>query len=139
MKAKRCAVFAKSTLEIQKCYQNIAKMLMKILLDMNVSTVLYFNTKIYLKKHVKRVHAANYNHKCDLCEKTFSEQNILKRHIKYIHEKIDKAKCKFCNKLFSRSCNLKQHIKNVHEGANKEVACNFCEKKIHIKTIKKAH
>ena len=55
-------------------------------------------------------------HRCSICDSTFTEKYTLKRHILSRHEKIKSNKCTSCESSFSTKRNLKQHIELVHEG-----------------------
>ena len=73
-----------------------------------------------LKKHINSVHKGKKDHKCDSCEKVFSEAGTLNRHINKMHEyKVHEDnkecyKCEYCEKLFRQSHTLKTHIRSVH-------------------------
>ena len=73
------------------------------------------------------VHEGQKNHKCDLCNKAFSENRDLKKHIKCVHEGLKNHKCDICDKAFSEPWKLKRHILTVHEGLIGE----FYEKFVH--------
>ena len=73
-------------------------------------------SNIYLKIHIKAVHERLKNHKCDLCDKAFSQASSLKTHIIGVHERLKNHKCDICDKAFSLLNNLKIHIKIIHEG-----------------------
>ena len=51
------------------------------------------------------------NHKCNLCEKKFSDLHKLKKHTKFVHEKNKEYKCDLCNESFGTASYLKNHIK----------------------------
>ena len=69
--------------------------------------------------HVNAVHEG-VKHKCNSCEKSFSEAGTLKRHVKSAHV------CKHCEKWFTEKECLKKHIKTIHEGRKEK--CHKCEK-----------
>ena len=76
-----------------------------------------------------RIHEGQKNHKCDLCNKAFSQHWILNQHIITVHEGQKNHKCDLCDKTFSHSYNLKRHI-NVHKGESYE---RFARKRALVK------
>ena len=56
------------------------------------------------------------NHKCDSCEKAFSQSGVLKIHINSVHNGKKDHKCDLCEKSFSHAGSLKRHINSVHNG-----------------------
>ena len=61
-------------------------------------------------------HGKQKSHKCDACDKSFSQARNLKEHIQTIHEDGKKHICVSCGKSFSRAQHLKNHIHTVHKG-----------------------
>ena len=60
-----------------------------------------------LKSHINSVHYGKKDHKCDSCEKAFSQAWILKQHInsvhtKSVHENEKAHKCDDCGKSFTK-------------------------------------
>ena len=64
---------------------------------------------------MKSVHEGIKDHKCELCDKYFSEKGNLDKHMKTVHEGIKDHKCKICDKSFSEKASLNKHMKSVHE------------------------
>ena len=84
------------------------------------------NTKL-LNFHVKRIHQENgapKNHKCNLCESTFSCTNHLNTHITTVHEKSKIFKCDFCDKSYGQKSHLNVHIKTIHQ--KRIFKCDLC-------------
>ena len=71
------------------------------------------------------------NHKCDQCDRAFSQQYNLKSHINSVHKKLKNHKCELCDKAFSQSGTLKTHITSVHKKI-KNHKCDLCLSLIHI-------
>ena len=80
-----------------------------------------FSDSTRLKNHIKNIH------ECESCGKLFSLKHHLERHIHTIHEGHKNHKCELCGKYFSNSSHLKRHIHTVHEG-HKDYKCDFCDK-----------
>ena len=57
-------------------------------------------------------------HKCESCNKSFSQAYNLKNHIHTVHEGHKDYKCESCGKSFSQAGDLKRHIHKIHEGHN---------------------
>ena len=93
----------------------------------------YFTTKANLKKHIdfahnegkihrtknykcdlaqildqrnETVHEGKKDHKCDLCDKSFSDRRNLATHVYTVHEKHRDHKCNYCGKTFLRPHHL---------------------------------
>ena len=69
------------------------------------------------------VHNGQRDHKCNPCEKLFSQAVDLKRHIDYNGKKYHK--CDLCEKAFSSSGWLKKHVNAIHK-CEKHYKCNIC-------------
>ena len=69
-----------------------------------------------MKRHINSIHNKQKDHKCDTCEKTFSQAGYLKTHINSVHNGIKDHDCDSCGKAFSLAHNLKKHINVVHNG-----------------------
>ena len=63
----------------------------------------------YLKIQINSVPDGNKDHKCDSCEKSFSQARTLKLHIDTVHNGQKDHKCDFCGKAFSQAGPLKTH------------------------------
>ncbi|XP_023319083.1 zinc finger protein 570-like [Trichogramma pretiosum] len=86
-----------------------------------------FTQQRHLKTHVKTVHDKQRDYECDVCQKRFSSKTYVKIHKKVIHDKQKDYECDVCHKVFSEQGNLKQHKNAVHEG-QKNFECNVCQK-----------
>ena len=76
---------------------------------------------VYLPRHISQIHekkAVHNEHKCNLCEKTFSDLMCLANHEMAIHAAI-KSSCDICNKPL-RKDSLKHHKKIFLSGRIKE-------------------
>ena len=83
-----------------------------------------------MKRHIHSVHEDRKDHKCESCNKSFSQAGDLKRHYHIVHEGHKDHKCEYCVKSFSCSSNLNKHIHKIH-GGNK-----YSNSKIHTKSKK---
>ena len=68
-----------------------------------------------INKHVQVILADYKDHKCNFCNKSFSQEGSLKMHIHLIHENDNYYRCETCDKSFSNARNLKRHIHTVHK------------------------
>ena len=70
--------------------------------------------------HISSIH---HGHKCDLCEKEFSQVGTLRKHISEVHSSIHHGqknhRCDLCEKEFSRAGTLRKHISEVRNGKKK--------------------
>ena len=71
-------------------------------------------------------HSGVKAHKCEQCEKCFSQKSTLQGHIRSIHGN-QKFACEFYKKTCNRKSNLTKHIATVHQG-RKEFKCPQCNK-----------
>ena len=62
----------------------------------------------------KQINSVHKNHKCESCDKSFSQARYLKKHIYTVHEGHKDHKCEFCHRSFTRATTLKNHIFIVH-------------------------
>ena len=108
----------------------------------------YKGKKSDLDRHVQSVHL-KIRHHCNICEKSFSNNNSLKSHIRSSHEG-KRFNCNLCEFETKQTGNLKIHKQTVH-GDKKidrkryyshKVKCNQCEYKalkselnIHVKSV----
>ena len=98
-----------------------------------------FSTSV--TRHVSQVHNKERKHKCNICGKTFHEQQHLRSHNEENHLEEKTLKCNKCEKTFGGPYALKEHEKFVHK--EKIHKCDQCEKAFqrrghlnaHIKTI----
>jgi hypothetical protein len=70
-------------------------------------------------------------HKCDQCEKSFSNKSALVRHTTVVHSGTKPYMCDHCGKSFSKKGNLVVHIR-VHTGV-KPYKCDQCMKSCSLK------
>ena len=66
--------------------------------------------------HVKKAHRNRKYHKCDSCEKLFSQAGSLKIHINRVCNRQKDHKCDTCGKAFSQAGNMKKHINSLHNA-----------------------
>jgi uncharacterized Zn-finger protein len=78
-----------------------------------------FDRKDYLARHIKKVHAQEKPHKCDICPSKFSESWSLIRHQR-IHTEEKPYSCALCFKEFADQGNYKKHIR-IHEKEKLEL------------------
>ena len=81
-----------------------------------------------LKRHIASVHEdKKKDFKCDICDKSFSQEAIMNIHMKSVHGGLKAFKCKICEKGFSLKTDMNRHISSVHEG-KKPFICMICDK-----------
>ena len=73
-----------------------------------------------LKTHISRSHTG---HQCDSCGKNFSQSESLKTHVSIIHN----HKCNSCEKSYTKAHDLKSHISKTH-GKTAGHKCDSCGK-----------
>ena len=82
-----------------------------------------FFSKANMTRHQDQVHGKNEKVPCNLCKKTFPNNEYLLTHL----EKCGKHVCNICNETFLRAWNLNSHISKVHEVSNKKKRiCEIC-------------
>ena len=70
-----------------------------------------------LKKQVETNNIGSKNqHKCLICDYTFSQKWHLKQHIASVHEGKKQHKCSICEYTFSQKGYVKKHMKSVLGG-----------------------
>ena len=74
----------------------------------------------FQKPIVENLHKGLKNHKCNSCEKSYTQSHNLKTHISRSHTG---HQCDSCGKNFSQSESLKTHVSIIHNHK-----CNTCEK-----------
>ena len=77
--------------------------------------------------HYKRIHLKLKNHKCNFCDKAFTDKKDLTNHIER-HENKKNYKCDLCNKTFNAKDGLATHQKINHKAESIKVNCNLCNK-----------
>ena len=80
---------------------------------------------------------------CHICDKIFSTPQDKKRHIEIIHYKnVEKQySCSQCSHVVYSKQALMYHTERQHNDENKvaKVACNYCDKKFHVKHSLNVH
>lgn len=66
------------------------------------------NIKTHMKIHIL-VHSGERPHKCNICNRGFTQLHVLKRHM-LIHTGEKPYSCKVCNKSFRQASHLKLHM-----------------------------
>ena len=83
-------------------------------------------------------HKGHKDHKCESCDKSFSQRGDLKKHIHTVHKGHKDHKCESCGKSFSDAGQLKRHIQLIHEGL-RNYKCMSCGKFLTFKNLNKFH
>ena len=90
-----------------------------------------------LKRHLKTVHEGIKDHKCEHCEKAFSELHHLRTHMEMVHdimfEPTLQPKCSKCGKTFKYEAVLRKHTEkgcdpnsSVNDGGGPIYDCKLC-------------
>ena len=106
-------------------------------------------SKQSLNQHQATEHdlkTANINHKCDICNKQFTQRTHLRTHMKGVHYHKRNIKCSICVKTFDSNDGLKSHMTTNH-GADPQFMCKYCDtffnnssaRTLHVKTTHKEH
>lgn len=83
-----------------------------------------------LSKHIYDKHqsqGSDFDRKCPVCGKEYSERKGLNRHILHYHLNYKPHQCTFCLKHFSRRDHLTRHLDSHTDEKNKHI-CEFCQK-----------
>ncbi|XP_073842818.1 uncharacterized protein [Musca autumnalis] len=96
-----------------------------------------FTTQMGLTKHSFRIHKTAHStltrikHKCELCEKSYTEAKALRTHVRNKHPfSIDtEYVCKICNQRFTTSSGLDRHSYRMHpeNQTNTIYKCEMCD------------
>lgn len=68
----------------------------------------WFQKRYYMKNHEK-IHKGLKSYECSLCQKRYTSQTNLDRHIRVTHNNEKKHRCDICDKSFSQLAILRQH------------------------------
>ena len=98
------------------------------------------NHKFKLERHLKRhksLHSVSEDINCNLCAKTFSQNEYLTSHMRYVHGLSEKPfKCEHCEKSFFYKSTLAKHTDRMHDKP-KSYKCNYCQKEVRsVQTLK---
>ena len=97
-----------------------------------------FNFDSDLEVHMKRIHLKIRDHKCEVCEKMYTNTSALN-----LHKTIHKAKsfpCYICDFKAYRKQGMISHIELVHLGISpKPYFCQECGKSFALKDHKRIH
>ncbi|XP_063441644.1 zinc finger protein 773-like [Mytilus trossulus] len=89
-----------------------------------------------LRRH-SVIHTGERNHKCEECEKVFTQRYHLIRHVKNVHKKeLENLVCGICNDTFNSEYLLKRHV--TRHGVM-TYACEVCRKEFKTKRQMKEH
>ena len=75
-----------------------------------------------LQRHKQNVHADTYDHKCDVCQKTFATLQRMRQHAQSHTGELD---CPLCDKTFRWKHSLDEHIR-AHKGI-RPYKCDQCD------------
>ena len=80
-------------------------------------------------QHIRSAHGETKFFACNVCNKIFETKNGLNFHLKN-HQQEDprKFKCDSCGQFFTQSGFLKTHVKTIHEK-QRNYKCDLCKKK----------
>ena len=84
-----------------------------------------FATKQGLLTHIKTVHDGE-RHKCDLCEKSYTQASSLKTH-RLLHSDKKPWSC-WCGKSYAEKSTMAKHQNAKHNNSGQRYSCNICGK-----------
>ena len=69
-----------------------------------------------LKYHLEAKHGENEGEKldCEVCEKSFKNNDTLRLHMMYMHTEVNKYECDKCDEKYTRKDNLRRHQAEHH-------------------------
>ncbi|KAL7054547.1 hypothetical protein AAHC03_025924 [Spirometra sp. Aus1] len=94
-----------------------------------------------LRAHVRSQHPITKVHRCEVCNKEFSQECSLVYHLAFMHSRDSPYECQECHQKFVTDGWLRSHIEREH--GLKKIACDQCEKRfatsagldLHVKSI----
>ena len=123
--------------------QILAKTTVKVLTNSSGFGCTYcgkvFNVKSNLHRHEK-LHEDNLSVECNICLKTFKNQNVLYQHVRRVHGSSKNSSefgCTHCGKVFNVKANLHRHEK-LHEESSMP-KCAICCKTLKNQTVLYQH
>ena len=84
-----------------------------------------FTNQIRLAKHIGAIHERNEAFKCDICDNSYSQKGSMTRHVASVHEGKKPFQCYICDYSFTQKGGMKLHVLSVHEG-KKPFKCDIC-------------
>ncbi|XP_065074527.1 zinc finger protein 436-like [Ochlerotatus camptorhynchus] len=85
-----------------------------------------FHTIPRLRKHL-RSHRIEEHSRCEICDKSFSQDCNMKRHIEVMHMRDGRLFCLHCSQTFELADELRTHRETEHTN-DRPYKCSFCEK-----------
>lgn len=96
-----------------------------------------FKFASWLKTHAKK-HTDERTATCQLCNKSFRNQNGLDKHM-ITHVDVYSIPCPKCDKAFKCDRHLQQHIKWSHDDDKHRIPCTICNKSFKRPSLLKLH
>ena len=85
-----------------------------------------FVSKQSMLRHKQTVHDGVRKHKCDLCDKSYTQSHSLKAH-KLLHTNKKPWLC-WCGKSYAEKATLVKHQNVKHDNSGQRYPCNICRK-----------
>ena len=93
----------------------------------------HIGAKNNMKRHMASVHQG-VRHKCDTCDKEFTQKKTLEYHVENVHQGV-KHKCDICNSQYTHKATLREHKKLHLKKDLPTLNCDSCS----YKTVSKAY